>query len=338
MFEQKLKTLLLTLILMIGVSSTAYADIYISMNGNDANDGKTQDTSVATLANAWSKATIQAKFDKKPVKISVLPGTYVGQFLQVSDNFPESKIRIIGVREKSKRPIFDGAGAVDTWLQLKQANGKKSNISVESLVITNYNTAISLEGNRDMPDLFNAGTVIKDNSFVKIGDAFTTLQLSTAAIRLVNSKHNIIKNNYFGEIKNKYDEKYQKNCSGIHPLYLAHFSNENEISSNTFVNVCSAAIKFRDRSDKNKVVMNRFSKILPYGKLTVGPAVEEWFCDKDARKDCTKKIGECPSTNNQLDRNDIGESTDKKLAVISSRTGESRSWCLKEDFSEPSFK
>lgn len=194
-------------------------------------------------------------------------------------------------------------------------------MTIQGLQIRNYFTAISLEGNRDDPELSNSGTVIRRNIFKNIGsisvDDFE--KNSTSAISLVNSKNNLIENNYFRSIRNK------RSCGGLHSIYAAHFSSGNRILNNTFDDVCGSAIKLRDRSGDNVIQSNRFSR------LENVPAIEEWFCDMTARKDCTKKLGECPSTGNLQQGNFISSSGSSPLVLILGNRVP-RPWCTQDDF------
>src|SRR5690606_29032191 len=114
------------------------------------------------------------------------------------------------------------------------------------------------------------------------------------AIRFVNSKENLIENNDFVDIINIDRE------GALHALYVAHYSDSNRIDNNRFVNNTGDAVRVRDFSNGNVVTRNRFEK------AGSGGAYSEWYCDFDARTDCTKATPECPSWENVFKDNLIG--------------------------------
>lgn len=309
-------------ILTLFSSQLFAADVYLSPSGDDANDGSSISHPVATLPYAVQLAQNYFKHDAHEVRIFVQPGTYDSQGIIINTDQDFGKLSIIGMSNNpSSFPVFDGSGGAMTWLTLKGSKGTDTGLIIQGLQIKNYFTAISLEGNRDDPRLNNSGTVIRRNIFRNIGSiaSIDINQDSTAAIRLVNSKNNLIESNYFQSIRNK------KSCGLLHSIYVAHFSSGNQISNNTFNDVCGSAIKLRDQSNNNIIRSNKFSH------LENVPAIEEWFCDMATHKECTKKLGECPSTGNLQQGNFISNSGASPLiSIIGSRVP--RPWCMQDDF------
>lgn len=299
------------------------ADIRMEPNGDDRNDGRANKP-VATLQRAVDLALSDPRAGSEPMRVVIQSGTYRGQKVQIDGRKLVGELTIIGLGTESKDfPIFRGDGDKTTWLTLKSDTGRATGLTIQAISVHDYFTAISLEGNRDDPQAFNSGTTIRRNDFHNIGSiAIRDEDVSFAAVRFYNSKNNLVENNFFGSIRNK----REKDCGSLHSIYIAHFSSGNRIINNTFEDACGSVIKLRDRSNNNRIEGNRFKAIQN------APAIEEWFCDADARKDCTKKSGECPSTGNVASSNDLsGSPGTQYIAILGDRIP--RAWCSAEDFS-----
>lgn len=305
--------------LLVVASKLHAADLYVSPNGSDLNDGLSLSSSVLTLSYAVSLAKQKIVGGEKTVNIFVQTGLFRSESISLDDDFAFSSLKIIGAAsDQSSFPIFDGVGSSGTWLTLKSKSGIVLDLHVEGLVVRNYKTAISIEGNRDRPMVGVVGVVIRRNFFQNIGSDDES-PVSTAAIRLVNSSEGIIELNYFKGIRNKVS------CGALHSIYLAHFSSRNQISNNVFDGVCGSVVKLRDRSSGNRILNNVFMR------LDEVPAVEEWFCDKAVRKDCTKRMGECPSIENVVRGNLMFFSGSSPMYSVVGGDAP-RSWCADKDF------
>ncbi|WP_291991156.1 hypothetical protein [Candidatus Accumulibacter sp. ACC007] len=300
------------------------ADILMAPNGDDGNDGRSNNTPVATLQRAVDLAVSDPKAASEPMRVLVQSGIYRGQMTLIDGRKLIGQLTIIGTATDSKDfPTFEGVGDQTTWLTLKSDTGRPTGLTIQALGIRDYYTAISLEGNRDNPAASNTGTTIRRNIFRNIGSISSRDGgMSTAAIRFVNSTNNVVESNLFRTIRNKSD----KDCGSLHAVYVAHFSSGNRIIDNTFDDACGSVVKLRDRSNNNQIEGNRFRAIQQ------APAIEEWFCDAGAENDCTKKLGECPSTGNVARNNDLsGTRGTKYVSVVGGRVP--REWCAPADFS-----
>ena len=303
--------------------SASAADIHLAPTGVDAEDGRNDTHPVATLGRAIDLALSHPKYGSEPMRVMIQSGTYRGQKVVIDGQRLKGELTILGKASEPKDfPSFVGDGSQSTWFTLKASNGKRTGLTIQAIEVRDFYTAISLEGNRDVPGAFNAGTTIRRNIFRNIGSiSANDGGTSTAAIRFVNSKENLVESNFFRGIRNKRD----KDCGGLHSIYVAHFSSGNRIVDNTFEDACGSVVKLRDRSNDNVIESNRFRGIQN------APAIEEWFCDAGARKDCTKKLGECPSTGNAERANDLsGSPGTEKISVVGERV--KRGWCSAEDF------
>lgn len=319
-----MRTLSTCIALLLAVLSgqLVAADIHMGPNGDDRNDGRGSKP-VATLQRAVDLAQSDPKAGSEPMRVLIQPGTYRGQNVFIDGHKLVGELTIIGQGTEPKDfPVFRGDGSQAIWLRLTSDTGKATGLTIQAIAVHDYFTAISLEGNRDNMQAFNSGTTIRRNIFRNIGSVATLDdRASTAALRLYNSRDNLVENNFFGTIRNKRD----KDCGSLHSIYLAHFSSGNRIVDNTFEDACGSVIKLRDRSNANLIEGNRFKAIQS------APAVEEWFCDAGARKDCTKKLGECPSTGNVVRNNDLsGSQGTEYVSIVGDRV--LRPWCSKDDF------
>ncbi len=301
----------------------ATQEVHLAVSGADNKSGSSQKNAVATLQRAFDLSSSLAT-TSNPVHIVIWPGIFRDQGVVIEQGDYIGKISIRSEETNHDNVVrFLGAGEGATWLKLKGSKGLLTGLDIRGLIIENYGTAIDLIGNRNTLDQGNGGTVIENNVFLHIGSTReSTLISPTAAIRLTNSKDNKIIANRFISIRKRIA------CGGMHAIYLAHFSSNNEIRNNDFSDLCGSAIKLRDRSNDNLIFNNKFSK------LESEPAIEEWFCDKATRHDCTKTAGECPSSGNLANKNVLQDSPNAKLLII--RGGSVlRTWCEVNDFKRP---
>lgn len=299
-------------------------EIHLALKGNDSNDGGSEDKPVATLATAVQRAAARSAKTGEDMSIVVAPGIYRKQSLVLNDQIMRGKLTISGrSTEAADYPAFYGDGS-GTWLRYDGAAGRATGLTIRNLRIVDYGTAITLNGNRDNPDTgYNKGTVISNNVFARIGSA-SGRGKSTAAVRLVNSRENVITNNFFRKIRN-----YPvTSCPGLHAIYVAHTSSNNKIDNNNFEDFCGSAVKIRDRSNDNEINDNSFTT----GDLAAG--IEEWFCDLSKNAECSKKTGECPSTGNIANGNTFEGIADRRqISVRGSR--QPRPWCNASIYSQP---
>jgi hypothetical protein len=297
-------------LLVLGVSPPAKAadtekqggqtSIYVSANGKDSARGTVPAEPVGSLRQALD---IYQKGCRGKYRILIDAGEYSGEELVLRR--PACPLRIEAA-SKGARPRFVGKGD-GTWLRIAAPGAKMIDLEITGLEIARYQTAISLNGNRDDSEQWVGGVSIVDNRFVRIGAFEEVNTPSTAAIRLVNARSNRIEGNRFEGIRNL------KACGGLHSLYLAHMSSDNRIEGNHFVDGCGDTIKVRDSSDRNIVRRNTFER-------QEGNALMlDSFCDKQVRGDCSKAAGECPSWDNVFDENTVvgpRSPTNKKITAF----------------------
>jgi hypothetical protein len=294
--------------------------LYLGVNGSDSNDGLERSTAVGTLQKAIDLAHKINPINNS-ITILIEPGTYMNSVNIIEGRTDGIDIKLFSDKSSTRPVVFDGVSNASTWLSIVNKSDMHTSVTVDGLTIKNYKTAITINSNRNDSNIQNGGHVISNNTFFRIG-SISNDEISSAAVRLVNSKSNLIEGNKFLTIRNDF------RCGKLHALYLAHFSSGNVIRSNVFADLCGSIIKFRDRSNNNIVAYNYFYS------YTGSPAVQESFCDKNLNKKCTKKLGECPSTGNIMFGNeyDLHKDYNNKVHSIDG-PDKYRPWCNANDYS-----
>ena len=300
--------------------------LYVSPKGVDSNDGLKQSAALKTIGKALDIAYGGDYSANQTITIKVLDGVYNGQSKRVRLAAAVPSVNIIGEMKGSKRPIFSDGKKNQTWLTVYADQGQELKLTIANIELRKYFSAISIVGDRDNSSQGSHGLVLKNNIFRAIGSQPNNSskdRISTGAIRLINSSDSLIVNNKFLSIRNS------TGCSALHAIYLAHFSSNNTIRQNVFDDTCGAPIRLRDHANNNRVVNNTFTN------LEEVSAVQEWFCDKGARRGCTKQLGECPSINNTAENNNYPQNRgrDQNIQIVGKTTP--RSWCPPEQFKAP---
>lgn len=269
------------------------AIIFLAPDGDDARDGASEQAAIKTVARAQELVTLH---EGRDVEVRVGMGTYYGQKVVWEETRENHTITFTRwPLDGPGRPAFDGCDGPDgpcpggTWFMLKHSAGEETNLVFNYLRVENYGTAISLNGARNAESTSNGSNRIFGCYFANIGNVFNpALNPSTAAVRLVNSDDNEIANNHFINVVNT--------TSGglIHAIYVAHMSDRNTIRANRFKVSTGDPVRVRDFSNDNVIVDNSFIQVGTRAGYT------DWYCDHDARNDCTKVGPECPSWGNSF--------------------------------------
>ena len=293
-----LAMLVACLIMGSAISAAVPTTLYMSPVGNDTNNGTTSVNAVKTLARIHE--ILMQTNPTGPVEVRIRFGTYSGQKVEWTF-FNGNPITFTPRDDQGPTPVFDGNGS-GTWFILKQSAGVDTQITFRKLQIQNYGGAISFEGNRDIVDPSNGwnGSNELDGMVIRsIGNKYYPANPpSTAAVRLLNSRNNLIRNSRFEDIEND-----PGHLSALHAIYVAHRSSNNLIENNIFTNISGDAVRIRDSSDYNQILTNTFTRV---GKA----AYSEWFCDYTRGADCTATFRECPSFGNAFRYNIINSGYD----------------------------
>ncbi|MGM0559135.1 MAG: right-handed parallel beta-helix repeat-containing protein [Myxococcota bacterium] len=271
--------------------------IWMAPDGDDARSGLAESEAVATLGRV--EQILEQHQPQRDVEVRIGSGRYRAQTIEWTYSVPGHTIKFTRTNSQADRPVFDGCTSSTncpggTWFRLRRSDGSETRIEFNYIRVENYQTAISLDGNRNAEADSNGSNRIYGCYFYRIGNVFnSSLAPSTAAVRLVNSDDNVIANNHFDDIINT------TSLNRLHAIYVAHMSDRNEIARNRFVNNSGDPVRVRDFSNDNSIVDNTFEKAGKWAGYT------EWYCDHDARDDCTKATPECPSWGNEFRRNHL---------------------------------
>ena len=257
--------------------------LYLAPNGDDAAAGTSAATALKTLSAAQQRRLAQPP--PAAVEIVVAAGTYLGQTVRwpFRNGAP---LRIVAASGAATMPHFDGRVG-GTWFTLRGSGNQRTQLQVVGLEVSDYWMAMNL-GSSDAAADGNAGNTIRGMHFTRIGGIHGqgTAAYSYAAIRLQNSRDNVIADNQFSAIENS------KETSGyLHALYLARHSTGNVVKGNTFTDVNGDVVRTRDASDDTQVRGNRFVRAGKYA------AFSDWFDPQQ---------GECPSQGGRFVDNTVG--------------------------------
>lgn len=298
----KFNKLAAAVILVTAASQASALTLYVNpAKGNDAAACGKADP-CKTLRGAHN-LLVSARPNEN-VTISVAKGTfnYPAGFVWKYTRLPYT-IRITGAGITST--VLDGKGAPGTWLTIATPLSKAANITVANMTIRNYGTAITAQGVRTSEKSgWISGVVIDRMSFSRIGGKYTTTKADTyAAVRFVNARKSIIKNSKFTNIENA------KRGELMHAVYLAHYSSDNRVTSNSISVVSGDPLRTRDSSSRNTFSSNRLVK------TGVAAHYSDWYCT--GGPECTKGSRECPSANNVFKDNALGVGyTGKRIATF----------------------
>lgn len=264
---------------------------YLDPAGDDGRDGRSSATALLRLARV--QELLRADPPPCDVEVEIAAGVYRREAVVWQTTWPDRRITFRAA-DRTDRPVFDGCTAAGscpggTFFTLRAAAGEATNLHFWYLRVRNYQTAISLNGNRDAAAASNGHNRIYGCYFERIGNVYDdAVEPSTACVRLVNSDDNEIENNHFVDVVNTRDGGL------IHGIYAAHMSDRNTIRANRFLRSTGDPIRLRDYSNDNAITENRLIRVGTNGGYT------DWYCDHEVRTDCTKPTPECPSWNNQF--------------------------------------
>ncbi|MCC4594182.1 right-handed parallel beta-helix repeat-containing protein [Xanthomonas campestris pv. phormiicola] len=274
--------------LLLATAGAAQAQtfrLYLAPDGDDAAAGTSAATALHSLAAAQQR--LQAQSPTTEVEIVVAPGTYLGQSVRWTfRNGAPLRIAAAAAAGAATMPLFDGRGG-GTWFTLRGGGNQRTQLQFVGLEVSNYWMALDLGSGNAAAD-GNAGNAIRGMRFTRIGGIHGRGDpaYSYAAIRLQNSRDNVIADNQFSAIDNS------KETSGyIHALYLARHSTGNTVEGNSFTDVNGDVVRTRDASDGTMVRGNHFVRAGKYA------AFSDWF-DPDQH--------ECPSRGGRFVDNTVG--------------------------------
>jgi hypothetical protein len=260
-------------------------NLYVSPKGDDAADGRSEAKALKTLGKALS--TYESSCSSRSTRITLAAGSYGREQLTL-----RSVPCPLEIGSSGGYAQFDGGGD-GTWFTLATPGAKQIDLSISGMEVANYQSGVSVNGNRNDPEGWIGGVKVLKNRFVRIGSFRDGQPPATAVVRLVNARSVLIEGNEFQTIRNL------THCGGLHSVYIAHRSSGNRVVGNSFVDGCGETVKVRDSSSNNVVERNKF-------KQQEGSALFlDSYCDASTGAECTKAEPECPSWNNVFRENTI---------------------------------
>ncbi|MBN6103776.1 right-handed parallel beta-helix repeat-containing protein [Xanthomonas sp. CFBP 8703] len=283
MSVRRMRWWVLVLLVAASVVHAQTFRLYLAPDGDDAAAGTSAATALKTLSAAQQRLLAQPP--PAAVEIVVAPGTYLGQSVRWTFR-NGAPLRIVAASGAGTMPHFDGRGG-GTWFTLRGGGNQRTQLQFVGLEVSDYWMAMDLGSSNAAAD-GNAGNEIRDMRFTRIGGIHGQGDpaYSYAAIRLQNSRDNVIADNQFSAIENS------KETSGyIHALYLARHSTGNTVEGNSFTDVNGDVVRTRDASDDTQVRGNHFVRAGKYA------AFSDWFDPEQ---------GECPSQGGRFVDNTVG--------------------------------
>lgn len=286
--------------------------IYLSPTGSDTESGLTPATAIKTLERAEQVINdLQLDTD---VEIRIKQGLYVGGRTNWNTFIPGHTISFMpidyqygmSVTEFAGRPVFRGNGTGDWWLvALLPTNhpGGDTGLRFYYLQVDYYQNGLMIHGRYTtnangvrVPSTLGAnGNTVYGMNFFKLGSKYGGLvPFGVAAVDLVNSSDNLIRNNHFTELENT----ARADWSHLHAVYLAHGSSHNEIINNKMKTVSGSGIDIRNGSNFTDITGNTFDHV------GINASLQDWFCDGQCVIDGNPQ--ECASVGTEFHGNILG--------------------------------
>jgi Right handed beta helix region len=273
-------------------------DIFVRTDGDDRADGLTSATAVSTLQRAGNIAFAPPLRDAE-IRIEIDQGRYVGKGATwlVPEQF-DGSVRV-AAGAPGKASIFDGQHEAGQWLSVKSPWGKPLRLEISGLEVTNFLFGLLVEGDREKPDAWVSGVVVRKMVFSNIGQFRRDQPPAYAAVTFANARNGRVTDTRFENLTST------TGCTGMHAIYLAHRSSGNVVARNTFKDVnCGFVVKTRDRSNENIFTDNHFDT----------PKVNALFGDdldscQVAGTCINPSRTECSSYGNTFVRNTISDAT-----------------------------
>jgi hypothetical protein len=306
-----IKLLLIGAFIMAGTSSYAIKYILVSKDIHDDSPVPDEENAgfevVVTSLSDAQNYIIQNFFEGgnivEDIVIYVRGGNYRHNYLWWKATSPECFMKIVSYNHE--KVIFDGKkddNSLSTKFLQLNAQYQRTNLWIEGLTIQNFSNGIGLgKTERDSSGVYYSGiqnshNIIKNNIFINIGNKFSAeFQDGFSALGLSNSTHNLIEGNVFYQIENeKIGENGYSSAVLIHAIYLANYSSNNTVRNN-YVSLCSGgAFRLRNSCNNNLFEYNYIDQSGKYGFIS------EWYRTPEEYPDTPEK-----SSNDNFIKNNI---------------------------------
>lgn len=329
--------------LFCGSTFSKNIEIYISPEGVDSADGSRADLAVKSLDRVRSIFESSDNIGSSDiVDVIFMPGKYRGLSV-VWDVFKAGVSINFRPYKNGDKVIIDGGGSSGKFFvfrlnkEIVNAGLLETNISFKRIHLMNYCEGISFGDWKS--DVAVTNNKIEGVIFQNIGSKYDPVRVvvggvvipngsCVAAVRLQNSRKNILLKNKFINIENLPQRQTKAGKYGpllMHSIYLSDDASDNIIRENQFRNFTGSPIRIRNRSDRTRVVDNKFEQPI-YAYISnsgyVMKAVSQWYCNQEV-KECIDRDSECPSLGTILS----GNSIEKKLELYSDESQSKNSTC-----------
>ena len=329
--------------LFCGSTFSKNIEIYISPEGVDSADGSRSDLAVKSLDRVKSIFKTSGDIGSGDVvDVIFMPGKYHGLSV-VWDVFKVGVSINFRPYKNGDKVIVDGGGGSGKFFvfrlnkEIVNAGLLETNISFKRIHLMNYCEGISFGDWKS--DVTVTNNKIEGVIFQNIGSKYDPVRVvvdgvaipngsCVAAVRLQNSRKNILLKNKFINIENLPQRQTKVGKYGpllMHSIYISDDASDNIIRANQFKNFTGSPIRIRNGSDGTRVIDNKFEQPV-YVSMSNGgyvmKAVSQWYCNQEV-KECIHRDPECPSLGTILSGNSIG----RKLELYSDESQSKNSTC-----------
>lgn len=310
--------------------TSAALSLYIAVDGDDGNTGRSPATAVRTLDRIQALLRAIPEQDRHGVvAVRFRSGTYHG--LGVDWTYWRPGTDIVFEPEHPDAEgypvVLDGSGGTrPSFFTLSLVRGDTGRETVPTrlhfrrLRVTNYCEGISFGD-------WRANVTVSDNSisesrFDHIGSKFDPVKVTVkgqslpqgkcvAAVRLQHAHQTVISKNIFRDIENLPAARTAAKRYGpghLHAIYISSESMHTLVKANRFERYNGPPVRIRDRSDGTRVVGNHFLEPSQQAGKAGAPmaAVSQWYCNTEVGT-CVDRADagqtECPSSGIEIHDN-----------------------------------
>lgn len=286
--------------------------VYVSTTGDDANDGLTPETAIASLQRA--ETVIADTAPTTNVEVRIEQGTYESGSLAWDTYVPGHTISFLpvdynyeGVIPPGGRPVFQPpAGHANYWFYAKLPTGHPGGdmgLRFYYLEVTGYGQGgLAFVGNTEVvgdlqrpSGLGLNGNTVYGMKFRNLGSTYNPdVEYGFGGVTGKNSSGNQIVNNHFVHLENEAPSE-----AGIHGIYLAHGSSNNYVKSNYFEWISGNPMRVRNDSNDNNIRDNTFKR------TGLGSYYSDWSCGTKCSEENNGQAFECASHGNLFRYNDL---------------------------------
>ena len=266
-------------------SDVTTCTLWVSLSGDDSNNGLSADTPFRTLQRANDLLCAQTLLRRcagigKPVRVTIAPGTYSYTSTTWTYSDPNYATQIVG-----PDVVMDGRHSTDWGMHIAPRNDR-SNIRLLHIRWTRYlRGGVIIQG--------GGNNRVYRNKFTRLGSYYSKKPGTPAyaGVYLFDNQDTSIEKSVFIDILNSRDGGYGHE----HGVYITNSTN-NRVTDSTFSNVGGDAIRLRDAANHNTISGSSFTNT---GRKAY---ISDWRCVSSADRTC-EDPNETPSWYNSFTDN-----------------------------------